>query len=309
MAEANYTLSRDLSLSVPITDADKLIINADGDAALLYLHILRNGGSLDKQKAARQLGMTLERVNSAAESLRALGLLEKSEKKLLPTPELPEYRSEDVTAKSAASEGFQAVVSETQRIFGRMLSSSELKTLFGIFDYLGLPPEVMLLLINHCIEECRENYGEGRLPTMRAVEKEAYIWADREILTMELAEEYIRKRRDSKKTVSKYAELMNIKGRELSNTEKKYLRSWTEMGFPPESVEIAYDRTVIQTGKLAWNYMNKILLSWQEKGLHTPEEISEGDGRKKTQQTAETVPSTRDEYEKMQKLLERINNS
>jgi len=313
MAESNYTLSRGLSLSVPVSDADKLIKAADGDAALLYIHILRGGGQLSTDMAAKELGMSGDRISAAVESLRSMGLLEKSERKLQPAAELPEYRAEDLTSRTISGDGFQAVVSETQRIFGRMLSSSELKTLFGIYDYLSLPPEVMLLLINYCVEECRETYGEGRLPTMRTVEKEGFVWSERELLTLELAEEYIRKRRESKKMASKYCEILNIKGRAPSSSEKKYLNSWAEMGFLPEAVEIAYDRTVIQTGKLAWSYMNKILLSWHEKGLHSPEEIVRGDsfGGKKTpvSVSSENGSSSSDEFEKMQKLLERINNS
>lgn len=51
------------------------------------------------------------------------------------------------------------------------------------------------------------------------------------------------------------------------------------MGFSDGALAEAYDRTVVSTGALKWPYMNKILVNWHQKGLHTPEEIAQGDPR------------------------------
>ena len=40
---------------------------------------------------------------------------------------------------------------------------------------------------------------------------------------------------------------------------------------------MAYERTCENTGALKWAYMNSILKSWHENGLHTPQEIARGD--------------------------------
>ena len=74
---------------------------------------------------------------------------------------------------------------------------------------------------------------------------------------------------------------LGIRGRDLTPTETKYISSWLGMGFEEDAIFIAYDRTVTSTGALKWPYMNKILCSWHEKKLHTPEEIAAGDGRKR----------------------------
>ena len=54
------------------------------------------------------------------------------------------------------------------------------------------------------------------------------------------------------------------------------------MGFPDEAISMALDRTLVKTGKLNWKYMDAILQSWHQKGLHQPGEIEEKDsfGRK-----------------------------
>jgi hypothetical protein len=43
------------------------------------------------------------------------------------------------------------------------------------------------MLTNHCVEDYQDKYGPGRLPTIRRLEKEAYAWANMEILTLEQA--------------------------------------------------------------------------------------------------------------------------
>jgi len=60
-------------------------------------------------------------------------------------------------------------------------------------------------------------------------------------------------------------------------SEEKYLNAWQEMGFPPEAVALAYDKTVLKCHELKWPYCNGILKRWHEAGLHTPEEIERAD--------------------------------
>ena len=52
---------------------------------------------------------------------------------------------------------------------------------------------------------------------------------------------------------------------------------WAEMGFPQETVALAYDRTILKCHELRWGYLNKILQNWHSKNLHTVEEVEQGD--------------------------------
>jgi len=49
------------------------------------------------------------------------------------------------------------------------------------------------------------------------------------------------------------------------------------MGFEDEVINMAYERTCLNTGGLNWAYMNKILQRWHEAGLHTAEAVNTGD--------------------------------
>jgi DnaD/phage-associated family protein len=136
-----------------------------------------------------------------------------------------------------------------------------------------------MLLINHCAERLKKRYGEGRLPTMHAVEKEAFRWVNREIVTIQQAESYIAEADRREQEEAKALRMMGIVGRSPTSTERKYLDSWLAMGFSADVLALAYDRTVVNTNKLSWAYMNKILTSWQEQGLFAPEDIEKGDVR------------------------------
>ena len=199
-----------------------------------------------------------------------------------------------------------AVVAETQRVLGHTLSGPDMKLLFGMYDYLALPPEVILELLNFCVDRSREKYGTGRLPSMRSIEKEAFVWVNREILTLEQAEEYIEACKARSQDVAKAAAVLGIRGRELSPTEQKYIGEWLDLGFGREELSAAYDRTVTNTGSLKWPYMNRIILSWHEKGLHTIAEISEKDGPARRQALPAAEAPRRSNAESLSALKSKI---
>ncbi|MCL1829142.1 MAG: DnaD domain protein [Oscillospiraceae bacterium] len=266
-------------LSAAVSDIEKLLFAADGNSALLYLHTLRNSGVLDTAAAADMLMMTESEAAAAAAKLGELGFLFSEAKKLPPPDELPDYSSGDITRRSREDAGFAAVLSETQQTMGRLLSGPELKTMLGIYDYLGIPAEVIHVLLHHCVDEFRERYGPGRLPTIRRVEKEAYFWAKHEIMTLDAAEKHLMFLRGKKELLSQIKTMLQIKDRDFSPTEREYAEAWTEMGFAVTALEEAYDRTIVKTGRLNWKYMDSILRSWHGKNLHTLREIQAGDTR------------------------------
>ncbi|MDD6089792.1 MAG: DnaD domain protein [Candidatus Limivicinus sp.] len=291
---------------ISFSDAGKLIAAHDGDVALLYIYMRSRG--CDLEGAARELCRTMGEIEAAYEKLRRMGLqvdtprgpaapesaaarpqavrakaaqeAPAAAEKLPPAEELPEYRTEDIVRRSEEDPAFSAIVAEAQKVLGHLLSSMDMKKLFGIYDYLALPPEVVMELLNYCMSVSRGEDGAGRRPSMRFIEKEAYAWAHMEIFTFEQAEEYIHKSRLRREDLGRVSESLGIHGRKLTPTELKFINSWLDMGFSLELIELAYDRTVTNTGALKWGYMDKVLLSWHEKGLHTPAEVGAKEGRR-----------------------------
>lgn len=284
---------------------DAVIRSGSGDAALVYLHIIKNG-RFSLSAAARDTGLSRERVSSAAAILRGLGVA--VEDKPLESQEFPEYTAADIVVRAQRDASFDGLVGEVQRTLGKMLSTPDMKILFGIYDHIGLPADVIMLLISHCVEDIQSRYGPGRMPTLRQIEKEAWYWAGKEIRTYEAAEEHIRFEAQRKSLVSRTAEALQIRGRELTPSERRYIETWISWGFGPEELAIAYDRTVLGTGKLTWRYMDKIVSSWHEKGLHTVSEIESGDARYRKKPESAPVPGGDSELEELRRLHAYLKN-
>ena len=135
--------------SISITAADKLIAAHDGNVALVYIWLCRCG-AFNAERAARELCLTLAEVNSAYEKLCRMELFaEKEVQKSIPLPaeELPQYTTEAIVRRTDADPGVKAVLNEAQQKLGRVLSTSDIKTLFGIYDFLALPPDVIFMLL------------------------------------------------------------------------------------------------------------------------------------------------------------------
>ncbi len=291
-------------LSAP--EADKLLACADGFAALLYLHILRRGG-FSLSAAARELQRTEAETALAADKLRRLGLLEQV-KQPLPAHETPQYSAEDIVRRAETDSAFACVVSEAERALGRVLSSNDLRLLFGVYDHLGLPADVIMLLINHCIEEYQEHSGAGRMPAVRYIEKEGWFWAENEILTLDAAEEHIRREKEKREETERVKAALQIRDRALTASERRYIEEWISLGFSADALAVAYDRTVLNTGKLVWKYMDSIVRSWNENRLYTPEEIEAGDPRRTSAKPAAPAERTRSDSDKLDSMRKMLNH-
>ncbi len=260
-------------LHIAKTDVHKLLCTKNPDAALLYLYV--NSGNAP-ETAEQALGLSQTRLSCATATLRQLGLWPWEKASVMLTGERPQYSERDVLSAMDTDRSFQAVYGEVQRVLGRSLNTEELKILLGFTRYLGLPGDVISVLVYYCKERARQK-GNLRNPSLRTIEKEAYYWAEQGIDTMEEAAAYIQNQNQSRSQLAGLMQILQIRGRSLTPGEEKYAKSWLEMGFSEEVIAMAYDRTCLNTGGLSWAYMNKILLRWQQAGLFTPEQIKAGD--------------------------------
>ena len=279
---ASNVLSPGGVVAMTAAAADRLIRSGSGDAALLYLHLLRRGGELDIAAARKALGWADERVRQAYQALAGCGLVRK-DADLSPAPTPPEpdsppdYTAADIARELEGESSFPHLVREIERQLGKVLSTSDLKLLYTIYDYLALPAEVILLLTTWCVEEHERKYGPGQRPRMSQIKKEAFVWRRLGVDTTEAADAHIKHLSALRDRVGRLLPLVGISGRAPVEGERKYLEGWVEMGFDDGTIALAYERTVLKKGALNWAYMNSILRSWHQKGLHTAEQVEAGD--------------------------------
>jgi DnaD/phage-associated family protein len=263
-------------LTIEQADVRKLLGAASGDAALLYLYIHSGADTAGAEKA---LGFTQTRMSCAAATLRQLGLWPEERKSPIIPGERPDYSEKDVLDAMDKDKSFRLLYGEVQRLMGRSLNTEELKILLGFIRYLGLPAEVISVLVSYCKERARQR-GSLRNPSLRTIEKEAYSWAEQGIDTLEEAAAYIHNQSVRNSRMQQLMAQLQIRGRSLTQAEEKYAKNWLEMGFADGVIAMAYEKTCVNTGGLSWPYMNKILNSWHAAGYTTVEQIRGGDQKK-----------------------------
>lgn len=76
-------------------------------------------------------------------------------------------------------------------------------------------------------------------------------------------------------------------------SDDAYIAAWLDWGFTPALIELAFDRTVLNCGRLNWKYCHGILESWRKNGLFTASDILEKDA---PPQKPETPPELDDPW-------------
>ena len=290
---AGYLTNRGVeSVTLPVTVVRMLEQKGDGDAALLYLALLRHQGTVPPRSLAGELRWDRERIEKAESVLRDLRLITEQTDPVPPEPaeERPQYTMEDVAERLERNGEFRALSQQVERRLGKRLTTPDLGILLGLTDYLGLPTDVVYLLVCHCAEKTEERLGPGRRPGMRQIEKEGYVWARMGVDTQEAAVEHLKKYAARQALLPRYMRALQLPERKATASEERYMADWQEMGFSPEAVAIAYDKTVLNCREFKWPYCNGILKRWHEAGVHTAEEIEAVDKKRAVRQP-DTIPA------------------
>ena len=281
---------------VAMTDqaADRLLKLDSGDAALLYLHLLRRG-------TPDGLRWPEDRKQRALDQLKEHGLAPAALSAAPAAPACLLYTSD--------------AADEVERRLGKKLTANDLKILYTLYDHLALPTEVIFLLVNWCVEEMERKYGPGRKPFLSQIRREGFVWARKGIDTVEAAERYLQTLVRLRGRGAEVLRLLDIPPRPLVEREKNYIAAWDQMGFDDEALRAAYERTVMKKQSMDWSYMNGILRRWHEKGLHTLAAIQAGDrDPRPVQAAAPSSPAAasreaeqaREDMERMRRLMEQM---
>ncbi len=285
--------------AVPCEVADSCLADCTGEQLKSLLLLLRAGAGNTGGLSLSAAGLTEEDFHASlchwmekgvlcqrdgALSVSGTGVCpgmpaavpEAPEKKKKPLAgEAPRYTAQEIDRAVSDSPQLGTVLELCQQSLGKLLNFADTQRLFSFHDWLGLPGDVILMLVEFCVSLGKRN--------MSYIEKVAIEWADRGIDSMEKAEELIREQEKRGCLEAKLRSLFGLGARALSAKEKEYIRRWTaELSYDYDMIAAAYERTVNNTGKAALPYINSILESWAAKGYKTPGEAA---GEKKEQKS------------------------
>ena len=276
------TRGQEKSVVLSASQVDTLVRGGNGDAALLYLLLQRLEGPVTPEALAEKLGWSLLRCAAAETALQDMGFLQRSQQPPAPSDEHRVYSADELADMLETDEGFHMLVPQTEEKLGKRLKTADLQILAALYDDMGLPVDVIYLLVCHCIERAQRRFGPGRRPTLRQIEKEGAYWVRLGICDQDSAARYLSDYARKLEKTAAYMQALRLGGRAPVESEQRYILDWIDMGFTPEAVAVAYDKTVFYKKELNWRYLNGILRRWHQQGWHTAEEAASGEQKPKS---------------------------
>ena len=301
MRPITFHAACETTLSLPLAFIDRYMPVCTPVYALIYIYGLRHSLSGGTGLSTQEIGEVFEiletdvlnawkywdaqglvKMDSRGESLsieflplpeqEKPGDFSQEEKPVKPEPPMqifnvsvrPQYTVEELSFYQKQSADIARLFAHGEQTLAKMLTYHDLNVLFGFYEWLRLPMDVIIYLLDYCA-------GSGHRD-LRYVEKVAIDWAERGINTTEAAINYTQTfDRD-------FRAIMKALGHPSafpSPTQRKYMQKWLkEYEMPVELILEACDKTSVQIGKPKLTYVDKIISRWHEKGIKSLEGVA-----------------------------------
>lgn len=276
--------------AVPNEVVDQHIALAGSFSIRALLVVLRYGAdNITLEEVAKKLKVskadTKDALNYWVQSgfLEAVDVAKKTKEKEETPPKKVEVNTsvpskptpDEVAKRTLEDDGVAYLLNEAQMVLSKLITPSEAATLIYMYDYMGLPIDVIVMLLNFCRKK--------DLKTMRQIEKMANVWAELEIFDHEKAEDYIKKVGRAERMKDKVAALFEIT--ELSQRESEFVNRWViDFEYKYDIINCACE-IASQSKKRTFPYVNAILQNWHEQGFTT---VAQCRGRKNSAQNTST---------------------
>lgn len=273
-------------VAVPSQVVDNNIKLASASQLKTLLWIFRHASDpIDPAVISKEIGYVESDVCDALTVLCEWGVLMSDGKavKLMPTPEAPSPAAaevkkelpelapvkptyEQVVARCQESPEIAHMFTDIEGLLGKTLGYDSECILLMMHDQYGLPVEVIYMLVSHCV-----SIGKSNLAYIAKVGK---TWGEKEIDTIEKADEQIKLLNSCITLWKEFAGLAGIPNPRPTASQSAYLQTWSkDFRFGVDMVYLAYEETLDHSGKISFAYMNKVLANWYEKGLKTPSDV------------------------------------
>lgn len=161
-----------------------------------------------------------------------------------------------------------------EQSLGRLLSSSDQQILFGLYDWLHMPLDLIEYLLDYCATKGHTS--------MRYIEKTAIAWLNDGVNTLEQAK--IRSNTD--KLYFKILSEVGLGTQNITQVQKEFIQKW--LNTYKLSLEIIIEgcrRTSAQTKNPSLNYLDTIFTSWHKNKVTSLDDIKKLDNAFVTKQT------------------------
>lgn len=193
-------------------------------------------------------------------------------KKVIDADEAPFYSSADLAQAASTQPDFKNLVAFAEQRLEKVMNTSELARLYSFLDYLKMPLDVVILVIEDCAAREKKS--------LRYITKVLTSFQDEGIDSYDKAEAYFVARNERSSYENKIKNLFGLT-RKLSKPEEECIAAWqTSFEFSDEMLELAYEKTVSAAKNPTIKYMHKILENWNAAGFTAPADVEGGGAAK-----------------------------
>ncbi len=186
----------------------------------------------------------------------------------------PHYSADELVLYQKQHQSIADLFSICEQYLGRLLSNTDQQVLFGLYDWLNMPLDLIEFLVEYCVSN-----GHTKI---RYIEKVALGWVDQNITSIEDAKSHT-------STTKQYRQILKALGRSgetITKHERELLSKWLQL-FSLDIILEACKRTVLQASSPSLNYLASILDNWAKNNVKTLDDITNLDKTRvdKTQAT------------------------
>lgn len=285
------------AFTLPTAIADSHLCLAKSEHLKVIIYIFRNlSNGINTKEIAEELKITEYDVKEGLLYWADAGILlqDNAASVNMQTKEKTVLKSEkptrlDVAKRGAGDQKIRYLLNETQMKLGRNLKTNETSTLVWLYEDEGLDVSIILLIVQYAVTHGKAN--------MRFIEQTAVNWINQGIDSMTAAEEALQTLAEQEQAWKTVSNAFGLERRKPSVKESELSRKWIfEWKISTELLNSAYDECVNKKSKFSFPYVAKIIESWHEKGVTSPDEITE---KPQTQEKENFAAFDIDLYEKM----------
>lgn len=202
---------------------------------------------------------------------------------------------DEITRRVEGDKALSDTFKMAQLIWGKPLTQSEIKALYSFIEWYSFSNEVLLMLLEYCA-------ADERTKNIKYMESVAESWYNDGITTVRAAEKVIKKKERERTMLKKCAQMFGL-GRAFSDREAEYISNWTvDLGMSEAMLKEAYARTTLNTGKLSFQYMNKILQSWAKDGIKTISALRDAESSRKGSKLSAGKPASNYDFDDIERM-------
>ena len=159
----------------------------------------------------------------------------------------------DIFSVIKTNKKFKKDIQAIESVYCELLTQDDVSAIYDIIEVQKIPLEIFIVTLSYCLENNKKR--------MKYIIKVVLDNHKNGLTTASEIEEHFAAFAENKEYSGQIKKALNIKGRDFVDAEKQFIAKWQESSKTIDDIRAAYEKTVMNTGKLSFPYMDKIIMN------------------------------------------------